>query len=73
MNSEKHYETQPIWNNLSTGGIISEIDRPPDFNENFSTNIVSSNDIRFLRKLSFKKLFSFKVIYFICKSIACNK
>ena len=52
--------------------IFSEIDRPPDFNENLSTNIVlnvvSYNDVRFLRKLLFKKLYSFKVIYFICNT-----
>ena len=52
--------------------IFSEIDRPLDFNENLSTNIVldvvSWNDDRFLQKLLFKKLFSFKVIYFICNT-----
>ena len=52
--------------------IFSEIDRPPDFNEILSTNIVlnvvSNNYVRFMRKLLFKKLFSFKVIYFICNT-----
>ena len=47
-------------------GIFSEIDGPLDLNENLSTNIVfdvvSFNDVRF------KKLFSFKIIYFICNT-----
>ena len=52
--------------------IFSEIDETLDFNENMSTNlvlnVVSYNDVFFLRKLLFKKLFSFKVIYSICNT-----
>ena len=48
---------------------FSEIDEPLDFNENMSTdivfNVLSKKDVRFLLKLLFKKLFSFKVIYSI--------
>ena len=53
-------------------GIFSEIDRPLDFNENMSTNIVlyvfSYNDVNLLRKFCFKKLLSFKIIYSICNT-----
>ena len=52
--------------------IFSEIDRPLDFNEiwvNGSVlNVVSMNNVSFLRKLLLKKLSAFKVIYFVCKS-----
>ena len=45
--------------------IISEIDRPLDFNETFINssvlNVVSINDTRFLRKSLFKKLLTFKL------------
>ena len=55
--------------------IFSEIKEPLDFYGNMSTNIVlkavSKNDVHFLRKLLFKKLFSFKVIipYIILKKL----
>ena len=53
--------------------IFFEIDKPLDFYENTSTNIVLniiSYDVRFLRKFLFKKLFSFKIIlYAILKKI----
>ena len=43
--------------------IFPEIDKPLDFIENMRTNVVlnvvSYNDVRFLRKLLFKTLFSF--------------
>ena len=52
--------------------IFSEIDRPLDFKEtlvNVSVlNVVSLNNIRFLRKSLFKKLSALKVIYFVCNS-----
>ena len=52
--------------------IFSEIDRPLDFNESYVNgivlNLVSLNNIRFLRKSIFKKLSALKVIYFVCNS-----
>ena len=48
--------------------IFSEIDMPLDFNESsvngIVLNLVSLNNIRFLRKSIFKKLSALKVIYF---------
>ena len=53
-------------------GIFSEIDGPHDFNEilvNGSVlNVVSMDNISFLRKSLFKKLSAFKVIYFVRNS-----
>ena len=52
--------------------IFSEIDGPLDFNEilmNGSVlNVVSMDNISFLRKSLFKKLSAFKAIYFVCNS-----
>ena len=52
--------------------IFSEIDEPLDFNETLINgsvlNVVSMNNIRFLRKSLFKKLSAFKVIQFVCNS-----
>ena len=46
-----------------------EIDESLDFNENMSTNTafndVSWNDVSFFWEITFKKLFIFKVIYFL--------
>ena len=46
---------------MNIAWIFSEIDVLLDFNENMRSNIVltvvSKNDVRFLRKLLFKKLF----------------
>ena len=46
--------------------IFSEIDEPLDYNETLVIgsvlNVVSINNIRFLRKSLFKKLSAFKVI-----------
>ena len=53
-------------------GIFSEIDGSLDFNEilvNGSVlNVVSRDNISFLRKSLFKKLSAFKVNYFVCNS-----
>ena len=50
-------------------GIFSEIDEPLNFNENMGNNmvinVVSLNDVRFLRKLLFKKVFSYNIIILI--------
>ena len=60
---------------LSNYRIFSKIDEPLDFIdliENMRTNtvlnVVSRNDVRFLRKLLFTKLFRFKVIYSMCNT-----
>ena len=57
---------------MKTGRIFSEIDRPLDFNEilvNGSVlNVVSMDNISFLRKSLYKKLLAFKFIYFVCNS-----
>ena len=53
-------------------GIFSEIDRPLDLNKTFVNssvlNVVSMDNISFLRKSLFKKLTAFKAIYFECNS-----
>ena len=55
-----------------TEWIFSEIYDPLDFNETLVNgsvfNIVSINNIRFLRKSLFIKLSSFKIIYIVCNS-----
>ena len=52
--------------------IFSEIDGSLDFNEILVSgsvvNVVSMENISFLRKSLFKKLSAFKVIYFICNT-----
>ena len=52
--------------------IFSKIDGPLEFNEilvNGSVlNVVSMDNISFLRKSLFKKLSAFKVIYFACNN-----
>ena len=57
---------------MKTERIFSEIARPLDFNEilvNGSVfNVVSMDNISFLRKSLYKKLSEFKFIYFVCNS-----